>query len=88
MADGGEHPPHLPLAAFRDGEFYLSLRVGVDFGGRGTLAAQENMMGGCGQTVFQADAAREYPQSVGGRHALDLRPVGLGDMVARVGHAV
>ena len=88
VADGGEHSPHLPLAAFGDGEFHFGDGLIVDFGGRGPLAAQKDMVRGRGQTILQPHAARQYPQGFGRRHALDLCPVGFRDMMARVGHAV
>ena len=82
VADGGEHPAHLPVAALVDGQLDLSDAGPVYV----LLAAQQaDVFGRASQAVFQHDPFAETRQGVGIRNALHLDPVGLGDVVARVG---
>jgi len=82
MPDSGQHPAHLPVASLVDGQFHLAhpTTVHVLF-----AAQQADILGGAGQAVVEHDPLPQTRQRVGIGNALHLRPVSLGDMVARVG---
>ncbi len=81
VADGGQHPAHLPVAAFIDGQFHFPDPAAVHI----LLAAQQaDVLGGPGHAVVEHDPFPQTRQRVGVRDALHLRPVRLGDMVARM----
>ena len=82
MPDGGQHPAHLPVAALVDGQLDLAHPAAVHV----LFAAQQaDVLGGAGQAVVEHDPLPQTRQRVGVGDALYLRPVGLGDVVARVG---
>ena len=82
MADGCQHPTHLPVSALVDSQLHLALARAVYV----LLAAQQaDIFGGAGQAVFEHDPLPQARQGIGIGDALHLHPVRFGDMVARVG---
>ncbi len=82
MADSGQHPSYLPVAALVNGQLQLARARAVYV----LLAPQQaDVLGGTGQAVFEHDALPQTRQGIRTGDALDLHPVGLGDVVARVG---
>jgi len=62
MAHGGQHPAHLPVAAFVDGQLDLGAAAALPrLAGR---TRQADVLGGPGRAVFQMDTAPEPVQRV------------------------
>ena len=81
VADGGQHPPHLPVPALVDSQLYLPNPRPVHVF---LTTQQSDVLGGAGQAVLQHDAFPQTGEGIGVGNALHLHPVGLGDMVAWV----
>ncbi len=82
MADGGQHPAHLPVAALVDGQLHLPDPAPAHI----LLATQQpNILGGSGQAIIKHDPLPKTRQRVGVRDALHLRPISFRDMVTWVG---
>ena len=81
MADGGQHPAHLTVPALVNGQLHFADPAAVHV----FFAAQEtDVFRRAGQAVLQHDSFSQTRQGIGIGDALHLRPVGFGDMVARV----
>ena len=84
MPQRRHHAAYLPVAALVEGQLDLRLPPGTV---RVGLAAQEaDILGGLRHAVIEHDAAPEAAQRVFVRHARHGDPVGLRDMITRVGH--
>jgi len=100
MPDRGQHAPHLPVASFKDGEFYLrpavvvgrlvSARIWPRGGGSNTGAHRPHcdVLRAPREAVFQHEARAQTPEGIVRRNAAHFRPVRLGDMVLGVRHLV
>ncbi len=62
MTHGGQHPAHLPITAFVDGQ--LDLGAAAAFARLTGRAGQADVFGGPSRTVFQMDTAPEPVQRV------------------------
>lgn len=81
MADGGQHPAHLAIASFINGQ--------LDLGHSGAahifFAVQEtDIFGGPGQAVIEHDAFPQTLQLLRRGDALHLHPIRLRHMVTRM----
>ena len=90
VADGGEHPAHLPLAALKDGQFDFGLRLlfGVRFVTGLDHPPDVDVFGGRGGAVVEHQALRQPRQGGLVRDAAHDGAVRLGDVVLRVGQMV
>ena len=92
VADGGQHPPHLPVAALENGQFDFRrplpslTRLGVSRRAKGTDDA--DTLGGRRHPIFQQHTLGKTGQRGGVGDARDGGAVGLGNVVAGVSQAV
>ena len=82
VAERGHHAAYLPVAAFIDGQLHFPLPgpVGILF-----APEQAHILGRPGHPVVEHDAAPEPSERVFAGNTGDGHPVGLRDMVARMG---
>jgi len=91
VAEGREHPADLTVAAFEDRQLDYRLPCSVralPFSVALVAAAETDILSGLSRAVFEINPSAQNVQRLLGRNAAHLRPVGLWDMVARVGQAV
>ena len=65
MADGGQHPPHLPIAALMNCQFDLRRPFPFLSGAGAVRTDQPDPLGGRGHPVLQPDAPGQPRQGVG-----------------------
>jgi len=87
VAQGGEHAANLTVTALENRQFDFRLPYSVHPIALMT-AAKPDILCRLGRAVFKVDSPAQDVQRFLGRNAAHLRPVGLWDMVARVGQAV
>lgn len=91
MAEGREHSADLAVAAFEDRQLDYRLPCPIralPFAVALVAAAETDILGRLGRAVFEVDPPAQDVQRFLGRNAAHLRPIGLWDMVARVGQTV
>jgi hypothetical protein len=93
-AHGGAHPPHLPVPALIQNQFYPAIRdVCTETDGRVAEGDERGRVeeageGGPGAVVADGDAGGESAKGLGGDDAFDLRPVSTRMREAGVGEEV
>jgi len=87
MADGGEHPAYLAVAALENREFHFRLSRAIRTVALMT-AAQAHILRGLGRTIFESDAPAQDVQRFLRGNAAHFCAIRFGDMVARMGQLV
>ena len=88
VADGGQHPPHLPVAALIDRQFDIRRPLPFRAFRRAEGAQDVGALRRGGHAVLQHHAAHQAAQIVGVGNAGDGGAIRFGDMVARVSQTV